>query len=139
MYFKSKDDISTLRKAVQKAVKNSGGGFKFCDHENSAIVTGISIHPDEDVYLELDNEIMEYTEIEQIIFNKEFAKAFWGKEKRDGIIGVPLKVVENRIKKKHPNKIYNYSVKPNYVEEWIYQLQQLVVSENPINDLKEFI
>jgi len=60
-----------------------------------------------------------------IIFNHKFAKAFWGEENRYQVY----------YHKTEARKFPDIETIP----EWQYHLQQMVLSDNPIQYLKEFL
>ena len=122
-----------LGKAIKKVVKS--GAWKGINPLE------LCIDPREDLHLEqkIIEEMLRKPYITELIFSHDFAKAFWGEEKRDGIIGIPHKMVKDQLAKKITDNLYDVSVKRNYVPEWMYRLQQMVLEEDPIKYLEKFI
>ena len=113
-----------LKKVIQKAVKN---GFK---HEKlwPAVVN------EEDLIL---NQLDWVGGINELIFNHEFAKAFWGEE----WIDVKRAFYANWINRY--DEILSED-ETKYVAEfhelaWQYHLQQMVLEKNLISYLEKFI
>lgn len=115
----TREEIST--KAIEKAVKN---GFNPCDKKNGRIV----FYPKTSSWWEVwDGEDEEGNpkvydrpfcpKPFELIFSHDFAKAFWGKEEvaYADRIGLP------------------------YQPEWQYHLQQMVLEEDPIKYLEQFL
>lgn len=84
-----------LTKAIEKAVKNGWLGL---------------LHPDSLGYLEYGHPF-------EVIFSKEFAKAFWGETNTDYLL--THKGIE----------------KLPFLVSWQYHLQQQVISDDPIKYL----
>ena len=111
-----------LEKAIQKAI--DGGlyqdkPFKLT-MKNIVIDTG-----DELGVLKADNQLVikmfdEILDVENIIFNHDFAKALWGNDEYYGV------------RDKYPHS-------PTQIKTWQYHLQQMVISYDPITYLGEHL
>lgn len=87
-------------------------------------------------FLDYHNErdIVEYKKHYQIIFSHDFAKAFWGEdlyhpEKKQKIINHRLKIYAS---------CFDMNSKVNIIA-WRYHLQQMVICEEPIKYLEEYL
>jgi len=111
---KTLSDAQIIQRAIKKAVDN---GWK----------TIVAF----DIVMPYTNE----TEFYSIIFDKDFAKAFWGE------LPIHRSIVWNEmgnINSKVWEMIKPYIKKGN-LKHWQYHLQEMVISENPIKYLSQFL
>ena len=107
-----------LKKAVKKAVKN---GFEGCEFGNSHIETT-------DDWVWIGNEEGETCSCHywEIIFDHDFAKAFWGEKEKCKCSGFVIQ--------------YEGGCCCGAKESgWQYHLQQMVLCEKPLDYIKDFI
>ena len=145
------DKEKILKKAIDKAVKNVGE-FEIWP---GLFCTGCQLHLDGDIYLELkleynkatdgkrsDNIIWQFIEPEQVIFNHEFAKAFFGEQRVCAFC--------DGMSKKHTLTKGPYDwdecsncgllVEGEYAEErWKIHLRQMVLEKEPVQYFKKFL
>jgi len=134
-----------LKKAIEKAVKN---GWKRNENNGNIIV--------ESDYAITELSWGEYYEIDyndenivyQIIFSHDFAKAFWGQMRVCQFCGGTklngygdeyagfIKCENDKCDFESECTDDNHII---YCEEWMYHLQQMVLEEDPIKYLEEFI
>src|SRR4051794_40144609 len=96
-----------FKKVIEKAVKN---GFN----------NGMSSTYTQEEIIEFLTKDYEPPDVNTIIFNLHFAKAFWGDEEA---------------KIEHQGWVQEYTGKP----AWQYHLQQMVISENPLKYLGQYL
>jgi hypothetical protein len=106
-------DKKTLQKVIEKAEKN---GFDFHKWK-------VELHHGRDV-IDLDNEheaksILLLGQINTLIFNHDFAKAFWGEYYETSEI--------NQLEKRLGTA------------KWQYHLQQMVLEKKPLKYLEKFL
>lgn len=90
--------------------------------------------------------------INNVIFNHDFAKAFWGEKRTCFICGsTTYEVYETNNSNGHDTDINcsgcgaewmdknEFSEQGNTLSAWQYHLQQMVLEEEPVNYLKKFI
>lgn len=110
-----------LNKAIEKAAKN---GYI----PPQKVVT---VHP---FYQYIDMHYIpgEFMSSESIVFSHDFAKAFWGEDYLC-ICGTRCKADD------YVKHICSYEYGGQARLEWQHHLQQMVISETPIQYLKQFI
>ena len=109
-----------LQKAVEKAIE---GGYK----------TGKEWL---EIIAQTDNETFMLNQANALIFNHDFAKSLWGEKKRPGVIFLPADIGFKQMEGETPDT-FEATVKQEYVPEWMYHLQQMVIAEDPIAYLEE--
>ena len=121
-----------IKKAIEKVIKN---GFE------EKYIGNLRIVNDYGYKLEL-MELAQYgggydpidydeTTIYQLIYNKDFAKAFWGEEEHTFISIANFKDESNIILDFHG------AIIPNC--KWQFHLQQMVLSKDPIKYLEDYV
>lgn len=126
-----------LTKAIKKAVEN---GYELLWLDTISVLD--SINEKEEQHGTLEQFISEET----IIFSHDFAKAFWGEEDlefKGKEYRVPLtsgdRMMVGKGKDKHSVIITFDMVYPRGVKAWVFHLQQMVTSEEPLKYLERFI
>jgi len=109
-----------LKKAIEKAVKN---GY-FIPQTDKMLVGQFSR-----IY---GKKTVQGWYFASIIYSHDFAKAFWGEEKLCGICLQPFDCGYD-----HEENFE--SGEKNYFIQWQYHLKEMVISENPIKYLEQFI
>ncbi len=105
-----------LSEAKKKAEKN---GYKYPDYLNA-----------DEVVFYLDKNLRGIDGFYGLIFDQDFAKAFWGEQKIITIEGDEYKLnnIGFNVKTNYPNLII-----------WEYHLQQMVLEKEPLKYLEKFL
>ena len=114
-------DKQILRKAIEKAVKNSPNDFAICYYPTFLYRKSKG----------LENKM-------NIIFSHDFAKAFWKDDKTKWNIQARLSVHFKNL------KWYLESAKgeflcPIFIPAWQYHLQRMVLEKEPLKYLERFL
>ncbi|MDD4027004.1 MAG: hypothetical protein PHO75_02330 [Candidatus Shapirobacteria bacterium] len=136
-----------LEKAIQKAIDN---GFKIIIGD--ILVTRIDCEDLDKIYIHFfDNETNEsdmFTfNLWKIIFSHDFAKSFWGEELerrwRCKTCNYSKKYFSHNDSEYCPNDgkhlIDNNEPKNKFDQDWARKLQEMILEENPIKYLEEFL
>ena len=130
-------DEEILKKAIEKAAKNDfdiydGGGDELEKvHKVYLKHHAVEIHAKP---FDIEGDLY------GLIFSHAFAKAFWGEKKRPGVIGLPHQILKDEMEgKSAEGNLYKAIIKREYVPEWQYHLQQMVLEENPLKYLEKFL
>ena len=78
----------------------------------------------------------EYQSVVDIIFDHDFAKAFWGEHQIGERCGTPMKKCKSESQNKHYH-CEEYWCQCSGVKAWTYHLQHQVISDDPIKYLKK--
>lgn len=117
------DNKDILKRAIEKAINSGWEGFSYRTDEHGKWLTGpepawylddAKYYDDIHQFASKDNITVNLNEL---IFNHDFAEALWGNE----------------------SSVQDFRVKYNNSVPWIYHLQQMVIAENPIKYLGENI
>ena len=103
-----------LQQAIEKAEKN---GYKLTQASFDFLMT--LLRSDKPQMQEVLSYFIQTNQHYQIIFDKDFAKAFWGEEKFNTINWNPWPYLT--------------------IEKWRYHLSQLVMLEEPLKYLENFL
>ena len=142
-------DQEILQKAIEKAVKNNWGAFGFVNGESkpdpqSFDKLGLSYDDETDIFTMWCSEYPEEGSIKassfDIIFDHGFAKAFWGEKSPREEFGEDMSTSELASKFNHSVMYVGDGEQSWFLGQmWEYHLQQMVLEENPIKYLAEFI
>lgn len=111
-------DIMTNEQILKKAIKKAElNGFDYCIRGNSIFEIANRWHYDEFTGC-LSKPGFNAYHINEIIFNHDFAKAFWGE------LEIPI--------------INKYNDREDEIA-WKFQLQQMVLAEDPIKYLEKYV
>lgn len=105
-----------LKKAIEKAVK--GGWNKGDIWNNEFMLSGLANNPN------------------QVIFSHDFAKAFWGDKEVCGYDG--SKII-GKGKRRCCDFNNHYSWQQDFIANWEYELQQMVLEKEPLLYLERFL
>jgi hypothetical protein len=124
---------NTINRILQKALE---AGYNIDFYAAEAKFAVVDKYGDEQTFvIQMDDDALDYPEygLYTIIFDQDFAKAFFGTGKMNTgkLLGEDFSVM---LVNGRPA-----TLTPEIVNEWEYHLQQMVVSEDPVQYLSKFV